>query len=363
MFRPAPRALLVSLLVGASLPYAAAQLTPQQADSIDRLVDKTLAAKPVPALSVAVYMGHMPIWSRAWGRADLENDVPATPRTMYRLASVSKPFTAATVLRLVENGRIELDAPVQRYVPKFPRKKASITMRQLLCHQSGIRHYRGADFNNTHHYTSVTEGLEIFARDELLFKPGAKTGYSSYGYNLAGAIVEAVTKRPFADVVRDLVLAPAGIETMRTDDVYAIIPHRARGYRLGPEGKVENCALADTSYKIPSGGWVGTAEDAVRLARAVMRQRLFRNDATRDLMLTPQRLNNGQFTGYTLGWNVAEEHGIRIYQHSGGQQGTSTHLVFSMEKNIAVAVLMNLENAPARQLANGILAALAGAAH
>jgi CubicO group peptidase (beta-lactamase class C family) len=263
------------------------------------------------------------------------------------------------MLKLVENGRIELNAPVQRYLPKFPRKKWPITVRELLCHQSGIRHYRGADFYNTRHFSNVTEGLELFAKDGLLFEPGTRAAYSSYGYNLAGAIIEAVAKRPYAEFVREEVLAPAGIETMQPDDVYAIIPHRAAGYRLRADGVLENCALADMSYKVPSGGWLGTAEDVVRLARAVMRGRLFRNEETRALMLQPQELKNGQVTGYTLGWNVAEEHGLKIYQHSGGQQGTSTHVAFSIEKNLAVAVLMNLEDAPARRLANEILVALA----
>ena len=145
---------------------------------------------------------------------------------------------------------------------------------------------------------------------------------------------------------------------MRPDDVYAIIPHRAAGYRLRPDGSVEHCALADTSYKLPSGGWLGTAEDAVRLARAVLRARILKKE-TWELMLEPQRLKDGQLTGYTLGWTVSEEKGLRVYGHSGGQQGTSTHVAFSVERNLAVAVLMNLEDAPARRLATEILIGLA----
>jgi CubicO group peptidase (beta-lactamase class C family) len=307
---------------------------------------------------VAVYAGKLPIWSRAWGKADLENDVPATAYTMYRLASVSKPFTATAVMKLVEAGRIDLDAPVQRYLPKFPRKRWPITVRELLCQQSGIRHYRGEDYNNTRHFAGVNQGLEMFAKDPLQFEPRTRTLYSSYGFNLAGAIVEAVAQRPYAEFVRDEVLGPAGIVTMRPDDVYAIIPHRATGYRLRPDGSVEHCSLADTSYKLPSGGWLGTAEDAVRLARAVLRARILKKE-TWEQMLEPQKLKNGQVTGYTLGWTVAEEKGLRLYGHSGGQQGTSTHVAFSIEKNLAVAVLMNLEDAPAKKLATEILIGLA----
>jgi CubicO group peptidase (beta-lactamase class C family) len=358
MFRRIPRALVVSLLIGAAASPLAAQLTPQQTELVSALVEKTLAAKPVPGLSVAIYAGRLPVWTRGWGKADLENDVPATAHTMYRLASVSKPFTATAVMKLVEAGRIDLDAPVQRYLPKFPKKHWPITVRELLCHQSGIRHYRGDDFNNTRHFAGVPQGLELFARDPLQFEPRTRTLYSSYGYNLAGAIVEAVGRRPYAQFVHDEVLVPAGIETMRPDDVYAIIPHRASGYRLRADGVVENCALADTSYKVPSGGWVGTAEDVVRLARAVLRDRILKKE-TWDQMLEPQRLRDGQVTGYTLGWTVSEEKGLKVYGHSGGQQGTSTHVAFSVEKNLAVAVLMNLEDAPAKKLAVDILTGLA----
>ena len=219
---------------------------------------RSSCGRPAPAISVAVWDGQGPIWTRAWGKADLENDVPATPRTVFRLASISKPFTAVAVLRLVEMGKLNLDLPVQKYLPKYPKKKWPITVRELLCHQSGIRHNRATDYDNTRHFPSPTASLEIFAKDPLLFEPGAKTFYSTFGYVLLGAIIEAVSGKSYADFVRDEVLAPAGIETMRPDDVFAIIPHRASGYRLRQDGVLENCSLVDTSHKTPGGGWLGT---------------------------------------------------------------------------------------------------------
>jgi CubicO group peptidase (beta-lactamase class C family) len=336
-------------------------VTPQHAASVAAMVERHVATRQATAVSVAIYTGQLPIWTRAWGKSDVENDVAATPRTMFRLASISKPFTAVAILRLVEMGKVKLDAPIQKYLPQFPKKRWSITLRQLLCHQSGVRHYRGEDLITTRHFPSVTAGLEMFAKDPLLFEPATRTLYSSYGYNLAGAVIEAVTHRPYAEFVHDEVLVPAGIEDMRPDDVFAIIPHRASGYRLRGDGQLENCGLTDTSYKVPGGGWVATAEDVVRLARALMRGKILREE-TRDLMWTPQKLKNGTMTGYGLGWAIGDEHGVRVIEHSGGQQGSNNHMMFSPERNLAVAVLTNLEDSGAKRLATDILVSLVGSA-
>jgi CubicO group peptidase (beta-lactamase class C family) len=338
---------------------AQVQVTQQHAGAIAAMVERQAASKHSTAISVAIYTGQLPIWTHAWGKADVENDVAATPRTMFRLASISKPFTGVALMRLVEMGKVKLDVPIQKYLPQFPKKRWPITLRQLLCHQSGIRHYRGGELESTKHYPTVTAGLEMFAKDPLLFEPGTRTAYSSFGFNLIGAVIEAVTHRPYADFVRDEVLAPAGIEYMRPDDVFEIIPHRAGGYRLRKDGQLQNCGLTDTSYKIPSGGWVATAEDVVRLARALMRGKILKEE-TREMMWTPQRLKNGTETGYGLGWVVGDEHGLRVVEHSGGQPGANTHLMFSPEKNVAVAVLTNIEDGGAKRLATDIMLSLLG---
>jgi CubicO group peptidase (beta-lactamase class C family) len=334
-------------------------MTTQRAGAIAAMVERHVAAKQSTAVSVAIYPGQLPIWTHAWGKADVENDVAATPRSVFRLASISKPFTAVAIMRLVEMGRVNLDTPIRKYLPQFPKKRWPITLREVLCHQSGIRWYRGADLESTRHFPSVTAGLEMFAKDPLLFEPGTRTFYSSYGFNLAGAVIEAVTRRPYPEFVHDEVLEPAGIESMRPDDVFAIIPHRASGYRIRRDGRLENCGLTDTSYKTPSGGWVATAEDVVRLARALMRGKILKEE-TRDLMWTPQRLKNGRETGYGLGWVIGDEHGLRVVEHSGGQQGSNTHLILVPEKNVAIAVLTNLEDGGAKRLAMDILLSLMG---
>lgn len=336
------------LFLAAVLP-AAAQLAPAQIEELEKAAARHMSAELVPALSVAVSTGDGPVWSAAWGFADLENFVPATPRTAFRIASIAKPFTAVAAMMLVEEGKLDLDAPVQQYV-RFPRKQWPLTTRHLLSNQSGIRHYNGSDYDSTRHYPSVEAALSIFANDPLEFEPGTKYLYSTYGFNLAGAIVEKLAGKPYDQFVRERILIPAGAVSMQPDHVYRIVPQRARGYRRTKAGAIENCSLADTSNKVPGGGWVATATDLVRFGRAVMDGNLVRPE-TLEQMWKIGALRDGKPTYYGLGWNVQNENGVFVAQHSGGQQGASTHLLLIPSRRTVIAVLANLEDGGAIRLA------------
>ncbi len=344
-------------LMALALPaaWAAAQPFPTAPPASLRPAEQWLAAQltehRIPALSVAVADRFQPVWSGAFGWADLENNVRAAPGTVFRLGSISKPMAAVAALQLVERGRLDLDAPVQKYVPSFPEKPWPITPRMLLAHLSGIRHYRSPEeLLSTRHYDDLLEPLKIFAADPLEFQPGTKFRYTTYGYVLLGAIVEAASGRRFADYLRENVLAPAGCLRVQPDDVYRIIPNRARGYRRTPSGAVENCALADTSNKISGGGLLATAEDLVRFALALQQGRLLKPETVRQ-MFTSQRTSDGRPTGYGLGWYVGERAGKHWVEHSGSQPGASSELLMLPERGLAVAVLTNLERAPARAIA------------
>lgn len=336
------------LLLAAAMPLAA-QLSPTQIEALERAAMRHMSAELIPGLSVAVATGEGPMWTAALGFADLENHVPTTPRTVFRLASISKAVTAVAAMTLVEQGRLNLDAPVQDYV-RFPRKQWPITTRQLLGHQAGIRHYKGGDFDSTRHFPSVMAALEMFARDPLEHEPGTKYLYSTYGFNLAGAVVEQVAGMPYEEWVRERILTPAAVYSIQQDGVYRVIPHRARGYRLGKTGILENCSLADTSNKLPGGGWVANAADLVRFARALMEGTILKQ-ASLDEMWRPGFLRDGKPTHYGLGWNVQNENGVFVVQHSGGQQGASTHLLLVPATRTAIAVLANLEGGKAIDLA------------
>ena len=311
---------------------------------IDSAITAFMARERIPGLSIAVATGNQVRWEQGYGFADLENFVPATAATVYRLASVSKPITAVAVMQLAERGSLDLDVPIQRYVPSFPAKRYPVTARQLLSHLAGVRHYKGDEWESTRPYPNLTAGLAMFEDDSLEHAPGARMTYTTHGYTLLGAAVEGAARMPYMDYLRAHVLAPAGISAMRDDDVAALIPHRARAYARDSTGALRNAGLANTSYKIPGGGLVSTAADVARFAVAVQSGRIVR-PATFARMTTPARTTDGKAIGYGLGWTIGQIPTAPpgVVWHSGGQQGTSSMVYLLPNDGTVVAILTNLE--------------------
>jgi serine beta-lactamase-like protein LACTB len=309
---------------------------------IDALVTEAMRVNSIPGLSVALVDRSGLFWSNGYGMADLENFVPARPFTVYRLASVSKPITAVAVLQLVERGRIELDAPVRRYVPELPEKPWPITVRQLLCHQGGVRNWTEDEFVSTRRYATLAESIALFRDDPLVNEPGTRVTYSSFGYTLLGRAVETASGQSYPEYLRVSVLEPVGMEWTRLDDVQAIIPNRARGYRLTGGGSLLNSPLSDTSNRVPGGGLVGTAEDVGRFAAALMAGSLLKPETVR-LMLTPQQTRDHRSTGFGLGFVLGRHGQEREAYHTGGQSRVSTLLYLRPDRGLAVVLLTNLE--------------------
>lgn len=348
---------LCLLLILHFAPAAHAQqagLLPEKIKQIEQLISTEMSKQNIAGLSVAVVTDNQLRWSAGYGFADLENFVPAKSATVYRLASISKPVTAVAVMHLAEQGRLDLDAPIQKYCPAFPQKQWPLTARQLLGHLSGIRHYKSdEEFNSTRYYASVTEGLSMFKDDPLLFEPGTKYSYTTHGYSVLGCAVEGASGARFADYVRENVLKPAGMERMRVDSVTDLIPNRAQGYRRAPDGTLRNSPLADNSYKVPGGGFVSTVEDLAKLAIAMQTGKLLKHE-TVEQMYTRQKLRDGKETTYGLGWNVATSDGQRVIGHSGAQQRVSTMLHMLPDRGFAVVLMVNVEDTRLQPLASQI---------
>jgi len=341
------RAILGFLLLAAAPARLAAQARPglpaEVVQQIEQAVTAEMSKWRVPAVSVAVATGGELRYSRGFGMSDLENFVPAKAATVYRLGSISKPITAVAAMQLVERGKLDLDAPVQKYVPSFPAKPWPLTSRHLLGHLGGIRHYRGdQEFGSTKTYPNLLETLKIFQDDPLLSEPGTKYSYTTYGFSLLGAVVESASGMRFVDYLKENIFKPAGMSTMGPDEVSRITPNRARGYHRTTAGEIENCGLADTSNKIPGGGLSSSVEDLVKFAIAVQRGVLLRKE-TVERMFTRQKTRDGQLVNYGLGWFVREQEGRKTVTHGGSQQGTATNLYLSPADGPLVAVMTNLD--------------------
>lgn len=322
-------------------------------------VSKFMAANHAPGVSAAVVENGELVWSEGFGLADLENSVPATSRTLYRLGSVSKPLTATAAMQLWERGKIDLDAPVQKYCPAFPAKEWPITTRELLGHLGGIRHYKSdsqddPEIGNTKHFDSMADGIKFFANDPLIAKPGTKFHYSTMGYTLVGCAIEGASGEKFVDYLRENIFVPAGMYDTQADNLIAIIPHRTRYYSTNKSGAIVNADLLDSSYKIPGGGLISSADDMARFEIAMINDTLIKR-ATRDIQWTPQKAADGSQSGYALGWGTSVRDGIFEVGHNGSQQGTSTSIRVAPEKRDGVVVLVNLDEVDAGELAGELL--------
>jgi serine beta-lactamase-like protein LACTB len=323
---------------------------------LESAVSKFMAQSSVPAISVAVVEGGEEVWAEGFGMADLENFVPATPQTLYRLASISKSLTATGAMQLWESGKLDLDAPIQKYCPAFPQKSEPITTREVLAHLGGIRHYKSdsqedPEVGNTKHFTdTIAAGLDFFKNDPLVAPPGTKFSYSTQGFTLVGCAMEGASGRKYADLIRENVFRPAGMNDTQIDDRFAIVPHRTRFYHKDDSGHVVNADFLDSSYKLPGGGWLSSADDMARFEVASLHDKLVKH-ATLELMWEPQKLASGVQSDYALGWGTRNSLGIFNAGHAGGQQGTSTFFMIVPERKDGIVVLANMDGADVSSLA------------
>jgi CubicO group peptidase (beta-lactamase class C family) len=306
-------------------------------------VTAEMAAQKMTGLSWSVKLGDFQ-WTDAAGFADLENGVAAKKDSSYRMASVTKPMTAVAILKLADEGKIDLDAEVQTYVPSFPRKTHPVTVRQLLAHQGGISHYRNYQMEGRIREPKNTrESLAIFESFDLVNEPGTAFHYSSYGYNLLGAVVESASGKSYGAYLAENVWKPLGMTSTRMDDPRDLIPNRVTGYTL-ERGKVRRSEYVDISSRFGGGGTRSTVEDMIRFVEGLADGKVLR-PATLEQAWTAQKTRNGRVTRYGLGFGIVAGNGRWGVAHGGSQQETRTAVSLLPKKRFAIALASNFEDA------------------
>lgn len=335
-------ALLVLALLGLSWSAARGDDPPPQSAALEEIAAKLFEKSAPPGLSVAVMRDGAFVFARGFGLADLENDVACTPQTVYRIASVSKPIAAVAVLQMVEQGKASLDDPIQKYVPEFPEKpEGPVTLRHLLTHTAGVRHYKPGEFIQRDHYDTLVKAIGIFKDDPLLFAPGEKFSYSSYGYNLLAGVVEKASGQDFGKYLKQHVFDPAGMTSSRLELQGELVPHRARQYERFGRSSWQNAPFVDLSIKWAGGGIISTVEDLCRLDLALAEGKLLKPE-TIELMQTPGQLNSGKAIDYALGWRIdAKDTDHPRVSHSGGTAGGTSFLLRMPKDKVAVTLIAN----------------------
>jgi serine beta-lactamase-like protein LACTB len=355
---------------------SAAQSTPVRAwaDAVQQgqqLVRATVSEKNLPGMSVAVGAAGEIVWAEGFGWADLETRVPVTPQTRFRTGHASKPLTSAAVGLLLEKHRLSLGDRIQSYVPAFPEKQWPVTLRQLMGHVAGVRHYRGeADYMPSTHCERALEGLASFADDPLLFEPETRYGYSTYGWILVSAAVESVAGEPFFTFMRTRVFEPLGMTDTTPDAGTEPIPNRATFYfpRFGGDTWLgpEVARHVDYSCFAGAGAFLSTPSDLVRFGLAMQRGTLLKADTVRTLQ-SPQLLASGEETAYGLGWMLEAVplagQSTRVAGHASKTLiGSSLSFMTFPERGLVVAVVSNTSFAETKATAMAIAEAFAAAA-
>lgn len=334
----------------------------------------------VPSMSAAIAYDGIVQWAGAVGFADIERRTAATVRSRYRIGSASKALTGTLLVRMVDAGQVDMDAPMSRYVPGLPPHLAPLTARQLASHTAGVRHYGMPawwlgwwEMYSTQRFGSVEEGLSLFRDDPLAFTPGEDFKYSTFGYALLSRLLEGASGQTFAVLLEDGLFRPAGMLDSAVDTADAM-PSRVSFYSAD-SGRFTPAYPADTSYKIAGGGIVSTPADLVRLGTRLLGDDLV-SAAGRTLMWTPVPLADGSANpeNYAIGWRIDTSErllgtgeGTPIIHHGGVQAGGSAFFMLVPGHDIAVAVATNSGTRAARSavqdtaydLVRGVVAARA----
>ena len=347
---------LLSLAIAIGLGLQPAATAVDRFAGVAAVCDDVRRELGAPGLSAAVAIDDELVWSAGFGLADVENEVPARANTVYRIASISKTFGATAVLQLVDGGAVRVDDSIERYVPTF---HPPVTLRQIMTHTSGVRHYKPGETSSMVRYDSLADAIAIFKNDPLVFPPGTKTLYSSYAFNLLAGVIETAGHASLESYLREHIFTPASLTDTHLDYAERVVPRRARGYeRKGDE--LRNAPYVDNSNKWIGGGMLSSAADLIRFNIALNQGRLVRPDSLR-LMATPGTLNDGTPIEYSVGWELSTDgRGRRHVDKYGSGTGVSTYLLRIPEERFAVAVLVNVSHGNikpfAQRIADAVLA-------
>lgn len=342
----APFVLSIALFTASSPPGVGPQLESRLADAMaeGRGVLRTLVeSRRTPGAAAAAVVNGRLVWSEGAGLADLEHDVPAAAETRFGIGSVSKTLTMAAAVRLWERGVVDLDAPIERYLPDFPHRGRGITIRRIAAHQSGISDRFAADhYTTARHFDTLDEAYREIARAPLEYEPGTRTVYATGVFTIVGRALEAAAGRDYRTLMREEVFAPAGALDIVPNDRAAIVPRRSGFYVVAGSGGFENGPFFDPSFKLPGAGYLATAPGLARVGASLLRSRLL-TDRGRAEMFRTVPLADRTATPYALGLQAGDDPAFRYLM--GGGIGISSFLGVHADADLVIVLLANASGA------------------
>ncbi len=317
----------------------------ENASRMDEIVQSYVSRKQFMG-SVLIVRDQTVLFNKGYGSANLEWNIPNDSTTKFRLGSVTKQFTAASILLLEDRGKLKVDDPVKKYLPNAPAAWDKVTIYHLLTHTSGIPSFTEfPDYAPTEAIPTTPEKLVArFRNKPLEFQPGDKFKYSNSGYVLLGYLIEKVSGQTYSQFVEENIFKPLKMQDSGYDSNSAIIPHRASGYT--PDGiGIRNTGYVDMTIPFSAGALYSTTEDLVRWEQGLYGGKLL-SAASLQKMTTPAKDN------YAMGLTVSTENGHRKFSHGGGIEGFNTSLAYYPDDKLAVVVLGNLNGGAPDQIAH-----------
>jgi len=336
-------AAIVANAFGAAAASGASHASPN-VNAMRAAVAAFMKEQNVPGATVAVSVGGRTIWNEGFGLSDVEDGAAATTHSMYRTASMGKPMAATLAFMLSKDGKLDFKAPVQRYCPRYPAGRWTISVEDLIAHSSGIREPNDDDeLYNTRHYDHPSDAVALFAHDPLRFEPGTDFGYTTWGYVLLGCVLEGASGKPLPALFDQRIFKPAHMARTRPDDPREIVSGRSRGYAL-TGGRLTVAPWTDMSHKLAAGGWITDTHDMLGFMNAWMSGK-FLDSADRTRMITPYRLRNGSTVdNFGMGWFTDTYRATRFAFHGGGTPGVSAIELMVPSRRVAVIAFFNRQD-------------------
>ncbi len=320
-----------------------------RADEVDRYIETQMRSLHIPGISLAVVRDGRVIKAKGYGFANVELQSPATKATVYEIGSITKQFTAAAVMMLVEEGKIGLDEKITKYFADAPATWNEITVRHLLSHTSGIQNhvavpgYMGIFKTNILGETTPTSGelLKEFFKLPQEFQPGETWAYDNGGYILLGLIIERAGGKPYFQFLDERIFKPLGMTATRSTGTKPIVPNRAAGYEW-VNGKFENRPVLLPAIAFSAGSILSTVEDMAKMDAALYTEKLLKKSSLAQIW-TPAKTNDGTLASidYGFGWFVGSFHNRRFVQHTGGTPGFSAAFYRFIDDRLTVIILTN----------------------
>jgi CubicO group peptidase (beta-lactamase class C family) len=336
-------AIAATVLAGCATAPAPSTKTSMHISAIDAVVAEEMAGQKIPGLAVAVVQRGQVVRATGHGLAHIEHSVPVTASTVFQTGSLAKQLTAVAVMLQVEDGKLDLDGSITRYLPGAPGAWKGITVRHLLTHTSGIPNYDDRTLDYRKDY-SDEELADIAFGLPLVFPAGSRWRYSDIGYMLLGLIVHKASGQFYGDVLRDRVFAPLGMSSARVISEADIVMHRAAGYRLAGDALKNQDWVAPALNTTADGSLYLSLQDWLVWEQA-LRTRAVLRASSWDEVFTPVRLNSGKTFPHGFGWELHDGRGPASYRHEGSWQGFQAAYLHAIDADLTVIVLANLAQA------------------